>query len=406
MPKRLARRLAMLSFLFVLLLTNAAADSTTHPLQPSELLGLVAGNALPENVVREIATNGLAFRPDDAYRTLLKTAGADAKILSALSSAKVSVERVPDTEAKDLLQHLATAGKLMNEKRYDQTARELSDALTGSPQSPEAAFVMGQLLRLAEHFEQSAAIYEQVLHEAPDFPEVHTKLSYILHRMEDSQGSLTEARAALKLNPENAEAHKNAGLALEDMRKDDASLAEYQEALHLKPDYEAVRLDLGLLYCNKREWATANAEFQKATRLDPADVDALYNVGFSYDKMGDFESAIRAYREVKKLDPTRFDARQNLGADLMNHNHIPEAVAEFRELERRYPDAQICVLCLGRGALFFVEGFLGVRYGAAAREFVVHQKSASVAMLVALIAIFVAIRWFPMHRRNQQSPTV
>lgn len=179
-------------------------------MQPSELLGLVAGNALPENVVREVATNGQAFRPDDAYRTLLKTAGADAKILSALSSAKVSVERVPDTEAKDLLQHLATAGKLMNEKRYDQTARELSDALTVSPQSPEAAFVMGQLLRLAEHFEQSAAIYEQVLHEAPDFPEVHTKLSYILHRMEDSQGSLTEARAALKLNPENAEAHKNA----------------------------------------------------------------------------------------------------------------------------------------------------------------------------------------------------
>jgi hypothetical protein len=61
---------------------------------------------------------------------------------------------------------------------------------------------------------------------------------------------------------------------------------------------------------------------------------------------------------------------------------------------------------VGRGVLFFVEGFLGVRYGTAAREFVVHQKFASVAMLVALITIFVAIRWFPIQRRNQQSPTV
>ena len=61
---------------------------------------------------------------------------------------------------------------------------------------------------------------------------------------------------------------------------------------------------------------------------------------------------------------------------------------------------------VGRGALFFVEGFLGVRYGAAAREFVVHQKFASVAMLVTLIAIFVLIRWHPIHRRNQQSPTI
>jgi membrane protein YqaA with SNARE-associated domain len=61
---------------------------------------------------------------------------------------------------------------------------------------------------------------------------------------------------------------------------------------------------------------------------------------------------------------------------------------------------------VGRGALFFVEGFLGARYGAAAREFVVHQKFASVAMLVALIVIVVAIRWFPIQRRNEQSSTL
>jgi tetratricopeptide (TPR) repeat protein len=228
------------------------------------IAGLVAGNALPENVAREIAIDGLGFRPDDHYRALLKTAGADAKILSALSSAKVLVERAPDAETpKYLLQHLAAAGKLINEQQYDQVARELSDALAISPQSPETGFVMGQLLRQAEQFDQAVAIYMQVLHEAPDFPEVHAKLSYILHRMDDSQGSLTEAKAALKVNAENAEAHKNAGLALEDMRKEDASLAEYCEALRLKPDYEAVRLDLGLLYCNNASGQTPTPSFRK-----------------------------------------------------------------------------------------------------------------------------------------------
>jgi membrane protein YqaA with SNARE-associated domain len=59
---------------------------------------------------------------------------------------------------------------------------------------------------------------------------------------------------------------------------------------------------------------------------------------------------------------------------------------------------------VGRGALFFLEGFLGARYGATAREFVLHQKSASIALLMALIAIFVTIRWLPSDRRNQQSP--
>ena len=61
---------------------------------------------------------------------------------------------------------------------------------------------------------------------------------------------------------------------------------------------------------------------------------------------------------------------------------------------------------VGRGTLFFMEGLLGVRYGATAREFVLHQKFASIAFLVALVAIFVVIRWLPIHRRNQQSPTV
>lgn len=61
---------------------------------------------------------------------------------------------------------------------------------------------------------------------------------------------------------------------------------------------------------------------------------------------------------------------------------------------------------VGRGALFFVEGLLGVRYGAAAREFVVHQKLASLAMLVILVAIVAAIRWLPVRRRNEQAPTV
>jgi membrane protein YqaA with SNARE-associated domain len=60
---------------------------------------------------------------------------------------------------------------------------------------------------------------------------------------------------------------------------------------------------------------------------------------------------------------------------------------------------------VGRGALFFVEGLLGVRYGAAAKEFILHQKWASFGILLGLIAILLLIRQLPLIRRNQQSPT-
>jgi hypothetical protein len=41
-----------------------------------------------------------------------------------------------------------------------------------------------------------------------------------------------------------------------------------------------------------------------------------------------------------------------------------------------------------------------------AREFVLHQKSVSILVVVALVAVVLVIRWFPIHRRNQQLPTV
>ncbi|HEY1482376.1 MAG TPA: VTT domain-containing protein [Candidatus Acidoferrum sp.] len=58
---------------------------------------------------------------------------------------------------------------------------------------------------------------------------------------------------------------------------------------------------------------------------------------------------------------------------------------------------------VGRGTLFFVEAFLGARYGAAAKEFVLRQKWASLAILSALLLLFLLVRIFPAARRSQQS---
>ena len=60
---------------------------------------------------------------------------------------------------------------------------------------------------------------------------------------------------------------------------------------------------------------------------------------------------------------------------------------------------------LGRGALFFAEGFLAVRYGAAAKEFVLHQKWASLGIFLALIALVLVVRRLPLDRGSAPSET-
>lgn len=60
---------------------------------------------------------------------------------------------------------------------------------------------------------------------------------------------------------------------------------------------------------------------------------------------------------------------------------------------------------LGRGSLFFVEAFLGARYGAAAKQFLIEQKWASIAVTAALVAIFFLVRRLMALRRTEYSQT-
>jgi membrane protein YqaA with SNARE-associated domain len=58
---------------------------------------------------------------------------------------------------------------------------------------------------------------------------------------------------------------------------------------------------------------------------------------------------------------------------------------------------------IGRGALFFFEGFLGARYGNEAKQFMVTQKWPSIALALALILIFLVVRRLPILRRIEHS---
>ena len=60
---------------------------------------------------------------------------------------------------------------------------------------------------------------------------------------------------------------------------------------------------------------------------------------------------------------------------------------------------------LGRGSLFFIEAFLGARYGAAAKQFLMDQKWASIALAAGLVIVFFLVRRLMALRRTQYSQT-
>jgi len=120
------------------------ANTSSRPLRKSELLALVAGGALPENVTAQINSRGLGFRLDDSFRSQLEMAGANSAILHALDSAKKAGAAPDDQSDKELLEQLSKAGSLMNAKQYPEAASELTQALRISFASAESGFVMGE----------------------------------------------------------------------------------------------------------------------------------------------------------------------------------------------------------------------------------------------------------------------
>ncbi len=346
MSKSAVRWSLFIFILGVLFSLHLVAQTTPRPLRASEVMALEAGGALQANIAHDVAGRGLNFHPTDEVLSLMKKAGADASVLEALKAAKVdaSGDVKPDQQ---FLEQLSDAAVLMKAQKYGDATTKLSDALDRSFARMETGYVMAELLRQQEKIDVALSIYREILDAEPDFPEVHVKASYLLYRLQDANSALNEAKAALKDNPEDAEAHKNAGLALSSSEKTDAAIGEYKEALRIKPEYAPVHYDLGLLYFNVHAYDDSIAEYKKAIAIDRNNADAHGNLGNAYKHKGDLVSAVAEFREAKRLNPNDPDARQNLASALMQQSP-GAAIQELQELERRFPNFEMCHICLGR----------------------------------------------------------
>lgn len=346
MSKSAVRWSLLTLVLAILLSLNLMAQTAPRPLRASEVMALEAGGALQANIAHDIASRGLSFQPTDNFLSLLKKAGADGNVLNAVKMAKLeaSPKAAPDQQ---LLEELSDAAVFLNAKKYPEAATILSNALDSSFARMETGYVMAELLRQQEKFDVALTVYQEILEAEPDFPEVHVKVSFLFYKLDDVNSALNEAKAALAENPNDAEAHKNAGLALERGQKFDAAIAEFKEALRMKPDYSIVHYDLGLLYFDMHSYDDSIAEYKKAIAIDPNNADAHNNLANSYRQKGDSVSAVVEFREAKRLNPNDPMARQNLAAALMQQSPAL-AIQELQELESKFPNFEVCHICLGK----------------------------------------------------------
>ena len=220
-----------------------------------------------------------------------------------------------------------------------ERARQLADAaLTLSPGSPDAHYLLGDLLVEEEQPEAAEAAYRAALKGEPASSAGHTRLAAALR----FQGKLPEAVAELKeaqrIDPAYARAHSDMGMILRAERKIPDAIAAYREAVRLDPESTDAHNGLAVALANSGRLEEAVAEFREIVRIDPDSTIGYYNLAYALaDLDKDIESAA-ALREVIRINPDHYNARYNLGELFRLEEKFDDSATQFREYLRLAPD--------------------------------------------------------------------
>jgi tetratricopeptide (TPR) repeat protein len=343
------KKLALVSLLCVASTAHAKQSVPSTPAKPltqQQVLALVAGQSLPENISAEIRTLGIAFSPDAAYFELLATASVPPSVLNALKTAHSTPSAVGVAGNATALRHLALAGQAISANRLELATQELNLALSAGADRNAVGFIGGLILMSQNQWQKAGEVYSEIAKVDTDFPQLHTRLSATSYHLEDYVSMLREAKTALRQIPTDPAAHLNAGLALMNLGKLDAAKLELQASIENKPDYIPGYGGLAYILDQQGDRDGAIAQYKKALALQPNDTHDRYNMAVAYMNKEDWAAAIRELRIVKSQDPQNLDARQNLGSCLLHIDPLA-AVTEFKELTAISPSFSICHDCLG-----------------------------------------------------------
>jgi tetratricopeptide (TPR) repeat protein len=219
-----------------------------------------------------------------------------------------------------------------------QSARRYVDAaLARQPESPDAQFVLGDLLIDAQQPVAAEAAYRRGLAGRSDSTEGRRKLAEALRlqsKLEEAEAELLEV---LRVEPGSARAHNDRALVLRGRRQVPEAVAEYREALRLDPDLIDAHNNLAIVLAGQGNLSEAEAGFRQILRLDPDSAQAYFNLATVLADLDKDIEAAAALREVIRIYPDHYNARYNLGELFRLEGKFDDAARQFGEFLRLAP---------------------------------------------------------------------
>lgn len=214
----------------------------------------------------------------------------------------------------------------------DEALAAAREALSASPDDPQAHRLLAMALRASGDGEAARASIEQAIALAPDDADLHfERAGYLLgaHQLAEAQAALAQT---LALDPNQFGAYLlQAQLALGHGDLDEADrLARL--AARIAPEHPWLKVLEGTLALRRGDADAALAILSKAAELAPDDAQVRYALGFAYLARQHYAFAEQAFRGVLEQTPDATSLRGLIAELLQRQGRHAEAADELAPL--------------------------------------------------------------------------
>ena len=196
-----------------------------------------------------------------------------------------------------LMEHSRAAGRLFQEKRWEEALKELALVLTMTPEDAEAHFASGIAYQRLGQFSKAVESFKKVTEINPAHINALMQLAGIFYLMGDYEQAIDIFGKVVSLDSDSPQASE-AG----------ERIKEAQKRIETRHRFEAAA-DL----IRKEQWSEAIQETRAVLAAEPSNPIALFNLGLIHYHLKDNDAAIEALKQAIAADPKLQKAYFQLG---------------------------------------------------------------------------------------------
>jgi tetratricopeptide (TPR) repeat protein len=230
------------------------------------------------------------------------------KLPSALAVAQVAYKAYPSLDTLLLL-----ANVLQLEGRYPDVNRILESKREAYADSPKFLITIAESESDAKMYAAAQRDLGQAITLTPDSYPAHYVLGNVLVKIGNLDRGLDEYRTAIQLSPQQPRTYYQTGRVLEKMGRSDEAMSWFRKALSTDAQYAPAYCEIGKLEMGANQLQQAAENFNQAIKYNPALPESRYLLIQTYARLGERDKSRAelnqwtAYKKSHQLRPGSID---------------------------------------------------------------------------------------------------